>query len=447
MSATMTPDGLKSVARAAGRWRGLDRWFVPHSFVRWTDSVPERYVMDLPLAPAVLLTCSPEDCRAIFTERDGALLFGEGLRRFAPHEAMFGHDAIATLDGPDHTRFRRRLTAAFHGDALRGYEAAIVSVTERRIPGWPRGRPVRFADLMHELARDVIATTVFGVTEPERARRLGAALDRLDRALNSAELAGRFAAAIVMRGWWAPYPRIRAIHEEIAVVAREEIADRRQAPGGERQDCLAHFLAAASEGEAGMSDDEIIAALRVLVVAGWATTATTLAWLAERLARHPDVLAACTADARDGGSRDGGPRYLMATVQETLRMRPPVPVTLRYVARDHDLNGLRLRRGTLVAADIERMHHRTDIYPDPYAFRPERFLEARPGTYTWIPFGGGVHRCLGAGFALTEARLILQTILRHVSFAADDSGGEPSHRRTLITMPRRRATVTLLRAP
>jgi cytochrome P450 len=441
--------GLESVARAGGRLRGLDRWFVPQSFARWTDSTPERYVMRLPLAPPVLLTCSPEDCRAVFTERDGALLFGEGLRRFAPHEAMFGHDAIAALDGADHTRFRRQLTAAFHGEALKGYEAGIVAATERRIPEWPLGRSVRFADLMHDLARDVITGTVFGVTQPDRTRRLAAALDRLDQALNSLELAGRFAAAILMRGWWAPYPRIRAIHEEIAAVAREEIAERRATgdvhgdgpPPAERRDCLARFLAADPAAEGFMTDDEIIAALRVLVVAGWATTATTLGWLAERLTRHPEALAGCERDARAGTTR-----YLVAAVQETLRMRPPVPVTLRYVARDHDLNGLRLPRGTLVAADIERMHYRPDIYPEPRAFRPERFREGRPGTYTWIPFGGGVHRCIGAGFALTEARLILQTILRRVTFASDDAPGEPSQRRTLITMPRARATVTLLPA-
>jgi hypothetical protein len=431
--------GLKSVPRAGGRLRGLQRWFVPHSFVGWTESAPERYVMDLPLAPPVLLTCSPDDCQAVFTERDGALRFGEGLRRFAPHEAMFGHDAIAALDGEDHTRFRRQLTAAFHGEALKGYEEGIIAVTESRIAEWPLGRPVPFAELTHDLARDVIATTVFGVTQPARAERLGAALDRLDAALNSLELAGRFAAAIVMRGWWAPYPRIHSIHAEIAAIAREEIVERRAAPADpQRRDCLARFLA---DDEAAMSDDEIIAALHVLVVAGWATTATTLAWLAERLSRHPTALAGCMEDVREGGTR-----YLVAAVQETLRMRPPVPVTLRYVARDFTLGDLRVPRGAMIAADIERMHHRPDLYPEPRVFRPERFLESRPGTYTWIPFGGGVHRCIGAGFALTEARLILQTILRHVSFAREDSGGEPSRRRTLITMPRRRATVTLLPA-
>jgi cytochrome P450 len=145
-------------------------------------------------------------------------------------------------------------------------------------------------------------------------------------------------------------------------------------------------------------------------------------------------------------AREGTTRYLVAAVQETLRMRPPVPATLRYVARDHDLNGLRLPRGTLVAADIERMHYRPDVYPEPRAFRPQRFLDSRPGTYTWIPFGGGVHRCIGAGFALTEARLILQTILRHLTFAPNAAPGEPSQRKTLITMPRGRATVTLLPA-
>jgi cytochrome P450 len=128
-------------------------------------------------------------------------------------------------------------------------------------------------------------------------------------------------------------------------------------------------------------------------------------------------------------------------------MRPPVPVTLRYVAREFDLNGLLLRRGTLIAIDIERMHYRHDIYADPRSFRPERFLDDRPGTYTWIPFGGGVHRCLGAGFALTEARLILQTLLRERTIALESGRGEPSRRSALITVPGRHARVTLLPCP
>lgn len=432
---------LGSVARPGGLLRGVDRWFAPQAFLGWTDRVPERYVIDFPLLPSVLLTSSPADCRAIFTERDGALLFGEGLRRFAPHEAMFGHDAIDTLDGEDHLRFRRRMTSAFHGDALKGYERGIVETAVQHIERWPLGTPVRFADLTQDLARDVIATTVFGVTEPARARRLRLALDDLDRVLNSLELAGRFTAAILMRGWWAPFPRIESIHAEIAAVTREEIAERRAAPGIDRHDCLHHMLNLDPSTGDTLTDDEIVAAMRVLVIAGWATTANTLAWIAERLVRHPTALAGCERDARE---RSG--RYLVATVQETLRMRPPVPVTLRYAAREFDLEDLHVPKGTIIAADIERMHYRPDTYPEPRAFRPERFLEHRPGTYTWIPFGGGAHRCIGAGFALTEARLILLTVLRRITFAVDAGGGEPSARRTLITAPARGATVTLLPA-
>ena len=441
VTATGQPQTLKSVPSGPGLLQGLDRWVFPTRYLGWTESVPERYKIDLPLGPAVLLTCSPEDCRVVFSERDGALLFGEGLRRMAPHEAMFGHDAIDALDGPDHTRFRRLLTAAFHGDALRGYEQAIVAITERQVAGWPVDEPVRFVDLGRVLAREVIAAVVFGVTEPARNARLQRALDRLDQALNSLELAGRFAAAILLRGRWAPFPRMDAIHNEIAAVTLQEIAERRSSPQVERVDCLDHFLRRDPEADGALSDDEIVSAMRVLVIAGWATTANTLAWIAERLARHPAVLARCHEDAHEETGR-----YLVATVQETLRMRPPVPVTLRYVARDFDLNGLLLRKGTLIAADIERMHYRPDIYPDARAFRPERFLEERPGTYTWIPFGGGIHRCIGAGFALTEARLILQTILRTRTFAAETSGGEGSRRNSLITVPRRHATVTLRRA-
>jgi len=127
-------------------------------------------------------------------------------------------------------------------------------------------------------------------------------------------------------------------------------------------------------------------------------------------------------------------------------MRPPVPITLRYVARDFDLNGLRLKKGTLIATDIERMHYRPDLYEDAREFRPDRFIDERPGTYTWIPFGGGIHRCIGAGFALTEARLILRTILQTRSFAAESTRGEGSKRNSLITAPKSNATVTLLAA-
>ena len=440
MAATAPAPTLDSVPPAPGLLRGFDRWVAPQSFLRWTASAPDRYLIRAPLAPKVLLTCSPEDCRAVFTERDGKLLFGEGLRRFAPHEAMFGHDAISALDGEDHTRFRRRLTGAFHGDALKGYEQVIVSTTEQAVSQWPTGTPVAFAELTHALARNVIVAAVCGVTEPARARRLQAALDRLDQALNSLELAGRFAAAILMRGWWAPYPKIRSIHAEIDAIALEEIEARRASGQNPYQDCLSRFLAPSDSDEV-LSDEEIGAALRVLIVAGWATTANTLAWMAERLSRHPQVLARCAEDARDGNGR-----YLTAAVQETLRIRPPVPITLRYVAGDFDLNGTLVPKGTVIAADIERMHFRADVYEDPKAFRPERFIEQRPGTYTWIPFGGGVHRCIGAGFALTEARLVMRTLLQRLTFAPNSSAGERSRRSTLITEPRRKATVTLLPA-
>jgi cytochrome P450 len=412
---------------------------MPQRFVRWTDRLPDRYLLDLPLAPKLLLTCSPEDCEAIFGEREGALLFGEGLRRFAPHEAMFGHEAIAALDGEDHTRLRRRLTAVMHGEALRGYQDAIAATTERHLATWPVGEPVAFAALAHELARDVIAESVFGVTEPARAARLRAALDDLDRALSSLGLAGRFLVAILTRGWWPPYPRIDAIQARIAAVCQEEIAERRASPHREPGDCLDWFLSL--DAADALRDDEIVAGMRVLVIAGWGTTANTLAWIAERLARNPRALAACEEDARNG---DG--RYLTATVQETLRMRPPVPVTLRYVAREFELGDLSVPQGTLIAVDIERMHYRADVYPQAREFWPERFLRQRPGTYTWIPFGGGVHRCIGAGFALTEARIVLQTLLRSRTIRPLAARGERSKRSTLITAPACGATVTLLPA-
>ena len=422
--------------------RHTERLLRPEQVLDWHRGVPARLTLAVPLLPRILLLGDPEDARAVFTERDGALRFGEGLRRLAPHEPMFGHDALDMLDGSDHTHFRRVLTAAFHGDALRGYERGIVAVTERHLRDFSTGVPVSFRALCRTLARDVIAETVFGVREPRRAARLADALDRLDDILDSLELTGRFAAAVLRRGRWAPYPRIEAVHAEIADITRGEIADRRArghiGESAGRADCLARFLA--FTGEDALEDELIVTAMRVLVIAGWATTANTLAWLAERLSRSQAALARCLEDA-DAGTH----RYLTATVQETLRMRPPVPVTVRYAVRDIELGTLRIPQGTAVAVDIERIHHHPEIYPDPGAFRPERFLEQRPGTYTWIPFGGGVHRCIGAGFALTEARLILAAILRHFTFAPIARRGEPSRRGNLITAPGQGATVTLLR--
>jgi cytochrome P450 len=415
----------------------LDRWVVPQRFLRWTDSAPERIWLGVPLAPRILFTCSPDDARIVFTERDGRLRFGEGLRRFAPHEALFGADALDALDGPDHPRFRRQLTAAFHGDALRGYAAGIAATAARHVERWPTSQPVRFAELSRTLARDVIAETVLGVRDPERGRRLSAALDRLDRVAESPELTARMAAAILLRGRWAPFPRVASILAELEAISREEIAARRHAGVSGGADSLARFLAL--EGEDAVSDDEIVTAMRVLVVAGWATSANTLGWMIERLAHTPEALARCHEDVDRGESR-----YLAATVQETLRMRPPVPVTVRYAAADVELPGLTVRRGTVVCIDIERMHHRPDVYPEPRRFRPDRFLRTRPGTYTWIPFGGGVHRCIGAGFALTELRLILEAMLSRVTLAPATGRDEAGRRTPLITAPAQGAEVTLL---
>jgi cytochrome P450 len=422
--------------------RHAERLVRPKQVLDWHGRVPDRLTLAVPLLPRILLLGDPEDARAVFTERDGALRFGEGLRRLAPHEPMFGHDALDALDGPGHTDFRRVLTAAFHGDALRGYERGIVAVTERHLRDFSTGAPVSFRALCRTLARDVITETVFGVREPRRAARLADALDRLDDILESLEMTRRFAAAVLRRGRWAPYPRIEAVHAEIAEVTREEIAERRArghiGDGAGRADCLARFLA--FTGDDAVEDELIVTAMGVLVIAGWATTANTLAWLAERLSRAPAALAGCLEDA-DAGSH----RYLTATVRETLRMRPPVPFTGRYAVRDVELGTLRIPQGTAVAVDIERIHHRPEIYPDSAAFRPERFLDGRPGTYSWIPFGGGVHRCIGAGFALTEARLILAAILQRFTFAPTARRGEPSRRGNLITAPGGGATVTLLR--
>ena len=283
MTATAQPQTLKSVPSGPGLLQGLDRLGVPDAVPRM-DRVGGRALQDRPAArprgAADLLTGGLP--RAVQRTRRGAAV-RRGLAADALDEAMFGHDALDALDGADHTRFRKLLTDAFHGDALRGYEQAIVAITQRQVAQWPVDEPVRFADLGRVLAREVIAAVVFGVTEPSRSARLQRALDRLDRALNSIQLARP------LRGG-DPAPRPLG---SVPTDGRDPQGDRGRHPRGDRR---APILPAGravrpprslSEAEpeetdpAGpLSDDEIVSAMRVLVIAGWATTANTLAWIA-----------------------------------------------------------------------------------------------------------------------------------------------------------------------
>lgn len=418
-------------------------WTMPDLARRQMEKLGERVVVDIPLMPTLLFTAAPADARAIFMDDGGDLEFNEALRKFSPHERILGRELIDLFGGDHHGEIRRQVMPAFKGKALRGYEAAMVDAARLRIETWPIGRPVRFLPLMKDLARDVIMSVVFGVTEPGRRAALEAALIALDNAISSAGLMARYAVSMAAKGKWLPYKALDAAIAQVDDVVAREVAFRRANPGADTgADCLSMFLKFQQQDGGGFLHDDLLKAfMRLLLLAGYETTATTLGWTAERLVRHPQVMAKL-----DETLAAGDETYLDAVIAETMRVRPALPITIRIAMKDCRINDLAVPAGTIIVVYVNTIHKRADIYPDPHRFDPERFVGRHPDTRYWIPFGGGAHYCLGAQLSMMETRVLLRTILEQHRFAADDSPDERQvQHRSLMTLPDGGARVTLLR--
>ena len=415
-------------------------FFAPETARQQLAALGERFVIDVPLLPTTFWTSSPDDVRAVFQEKSRALSLGAALRRLAPHEIVFGSRIMEWWASDDHTVLRRKVTPAFMGKALQGYEPAMEDVARRLVRDLPTGRPIRFHSYMRTLAREVIMSVVFGVTEPERRARLADHLNELDRLHGSRGFAVRYAASMVSRGRWLPFPALDRVLAGLDQVTYDEIAARRSSPDAtERRDCLAIFLRIQQSDDEGLMDDEMIAGFqRLLLVAGHDTTAATLSWVAERLIRHPRVLQRLEETLAAGDDS-----YLDAVITETLRLRPTIPFTVRAVKRDVVLNDVFLPRGSMVFLYINGIHRRADLYDAPDEFRPERFLGTTPDPHHWLPFGGGINRCLGGHMAMFEARVLLRTILQEVTFVPETSTAEKQKAQTVLLLPEQRATVTL----
>jgi cytochrome P450 len=357
----------------------------------------ERFTVDLPGLPPVVMTWSPEDAKAILTDRDGALSLGQMLHRWTPHPVLFGGDSLIFLEGEEHVRERRRMGPPFHGQMMTAYEESIAGLARERIERWPVGERVEFLALAKEYVLDVMRTIIFGVSDRGRMGRLDAAMLEYCAAVESNVFLGYGIAGVALRGRWPRYGPVDRAAAAVDAIVLEEIADRRAT--GKEGDFLAMLVDTTS--------DAILARdLRGLLLAGYETTAVTLASVVEQLAHHPDALERLH-DELDAG----GHQYTDAVIHEAMRLRPPFPFTGRRAVRDVELAGLRVRRGTMLAISVMAVHEREDVYPEPRAFRPERFLDQRPGSYTWLAFGGGPHRCIGASLALFESRILLRELL------------------------------------
>jgi cytochrome P450 family 135 len=433
-----TLDTLPRPNISLAAWAKL--FFAPETARQQLAGLGERFVLDVPLMPTMFWTSSPDDVRAIFQDKTRALSFGTALRRLAPHELIFGERIMSWWASDDHTVVRRKVTPAFMGKALQGYEPAMEDVARRIVRDLPVDQPIRFHSYAQTLAREVIMSIVFGVTVPERRARLSDHMTELDRLIGSRGLALRYAASMASGGRWLPFPALDRVLTGLDQTTYDEMAVRRAAlDNTERRDCLAMFLQIAQADSQGLMDDEMIAGFqRLLLVAGNDTTAATLSWVVERLVRHPEVLKRLEETLAAGDET-----YLDAVITETLRLRPTVPFTARAVNRDVVLNDVFLPRSSMVFLYINGIHRRGDLYDAPDEFRPERFLGTTPDPYRWLPFGGGINRCLGGHMAMFEARVLLRTILQELTFVPETTAAENQQAHTVLLLPERRATVTV----
>ncbi|HTT30264.1 MAG TPA: cytochrome P450 [Solirubrobacteraceae bacterium] len=357
---------------------------------------------------------------------------------------IVGERSVLLLDGAQHLRHRRLLGAPFHGRRMQAFADTMVASTDLEIDSWPVGEPFPLLPTMQALTLRVILSAVFGYEpgpeEEELRRRLRAMLEPLSRPRAMMLLA---AMPHVRGDRAAVTARFEVARREVDEVLYAEIARRRADPDAleGRDDIFSALLLAEDEDGQLLSDREVRDELVTLLLAGHETTATGLAWCFDLLLHHPAVLQR---------ARDGDERYLDAVVKESLRVRPVIPGVGRVVRGEpFRLNGYEIPPGIEINPSIRLIHRRKDLYPDASAFRPERFLvENPPDTYTWIPFGGGTRRCIGASFALMEMRIVVARVLeRAAGLRAADPKPAKVQFRGITLAPKDGARVVLDRAP
>jgi cytochrome P450 family 135 len=342
---------------------------------------------------------------------------------------LLGQRSLLVLEGEDHMRRRRLMLPPFHGERMRAYEGVMADAAEREVAEWPLDAPFRIHPRMQAITLEVILRAVFGVEDDRRRTELRGSLIAILSTTRSPLAIGLTIPGI------RRLPAYRRIAAKVADADRllfAEIADRRADPGlGERTDILSMLVAARFEDGSSMTDAELRDQLMTLLLAGHETTATALAWAFDLLFRAPDAFERLRAEV-DGG----GHAYLDAAVEETLRIRPVVPFVGRQLSSATELGGYMLPAATVVMPAIYLAHTQPDSFPDPYAFQPERFLDGGPETYSWIPFGGGTRRCIGAAFAQFEMRVVLRTVLSRTRLAPASEGPERIVRRNVTLSPR-----------
>jgi cytochrome P450 len=426
---------------------------------RWRRRLGEVFRIRGMISGGPVTTCHPDHIRSLFTADPELAPSLTGESSLLP---IVGPNSVLTANGPRHLRQRKLLLPPFHGEAIDRYVEAITDIAEREIDRWPVGRPMALAPRMQAITLNVITSGILGTTgRPQR----GSPAHGLAQTLKYLTLASTTpiakVAEIVNFGHSEPVGLQGRAISVLDRFAYAVIAEHRSAPDlDERTDILAMIMRARTEEGEPLSDRELRDELLTLILAGFETTANSLAWAWERLVRNRPAYDALRDAVRDGDDPEG---HVERVILETMRNRPVIPAVGRRVRVPWRLGDYLVPAGAPIVMSILLLHHREDLYPDPFAFRPERWVghkqpddpgdgrssEAgrrttiKPGTYEWIPFGGGTRRCLGAALAMAEQRAVLATMARRLDLEAADPAPEHAQHRNVTMIPAGGAKVVI----
>lgn len=377
----------------------------------------------------IVMLTDLDDIKTVFSGSVATFHGGEGNIVLKP---LMGEHSVLVTDEDLHLRARKLLMPAFNGAALRGYRDMITELTRAELDRWPQNRAFGAHDRMRALTMEIILRVVFGVAEGPR-------LDELRRLIGHLVELG----LIHLIGWqtprlqryrpWRTYAERQARVDELLYA---EISERRRATDlDQRTDVLSRLLTVPGDGDE-LTDVELRDQLVTLLLAGHETTATALAWALHELSRDP-AQAAFTARAAD----EGDEKALEAVIKEAMRLRPVVGEVVRRLTEDVEIGGYRIPAGFDVMPSIVVVHGEDDHHPDPKVFRPRRFLEGSPPAGSWLPFGGGARRCLGAGFSLMEATIVLRELFGRFTVTPEHARPERVRSRPITLEPARGARI------
>jgi len=406
------------------RWSFRPLPFMQENRERYGDNFSVKFMT---FERPMVMISEPAAIKALYMERSHGLPPGREII-LTP---IVGPRSLLVTKGADHLAHRKLMLPPFHGERMRSYQPLVEEIVNREIDSWPLGEKFPIHPRMQAITLEVILKVVFGVADGPRFERLRSVLTQVleETASPLAQLTGLAARRFGGRGPWAKFEKQLKLADELLYA---EIAEHR-ASGAyeEREDILSLMMQARFEDGSEMSDSDLRDQLMTLLLAGHETTATALAWTFDLLLRHRAPLRRLR-ESLEAGEDD----YLRAVISESLRLRPVVPLAGRRLSVDLETENLHLPAGTDVTPAIWLAHTRAESYPEPFAFRPERFLDDGPDTYAWIPFGGGIRRCIGAAFAEFEMRIVLREVLTRCELHKASPAPEKIGRRNITLSPR-----------